>query len=56
MEANVLKAKGLERLVCPVCHQQLGLADGGIRCMGCGRVYPSVDGIPVLIASRATGI
>jgi uncharacterized protein YbaR (Trm112 family) len=25
-----------------------------VTCSGCGRRYPVVDGIPVLIASRAT--
>lgn len=53
MEANLLSAKGIERLVCPVCRQRLELADGSVRCVGCGRVYPVVDGIPVLIAARA---
>jgi uncharacterized protein YbaR (Trm112 family) len=43
-------------LACPVCRQSLA-AEGHavverIRCMGCGRRYPIVDGIPVLIGSR----
>lgn len=26
-----------------------------VRCVKCGRIYPVVDGIPVLIAARASG-
>jgi uncharacterized protein YbaR (Trm112 family) len=42
----------LEQLACPVCFGDLRLeqAVGQIVCEGCGRVYPIVDGIPVLIA------
>ncbi len=43
----------LEYLVCPVCHARLKMADGQIECLGCGRRYPMVDGLPVLIGSRA---
>jgi uncharacterized protein YbaR (Trm112 family) len=45
----------LQRLACPVCYGTLRLAaKGGIACLGCERVYPLIDGIPVLIAERAT--
>jgi LSD1 subclass zinc finger protein len=42
----------LKHLVCPACHQALELdaAASAIRCIGCGRRYPIVDGLPVLIA------
>jgi uncharacterized protein YbaR (Trm112 family) len=43
----------LHMLVCPVCHSALLLAGSGIDCTGCKRHYPIVDGLPVLIASRA---
>lgn len=45
----------LERLACPVCFGELRLEGSGERicCAGCLRVYPLVDGIPVLIAERA---
>jgi uncharacterized protein YbaR (Trm112 family) len=43
----------LERLACPVCLGGLCCAEAGLRCEGCGRVYPIVDGIPVLIGERA---
>jgi uncharacterized protein YbaR (Trm112 family) len=44
----------LEQLACPVCFAQLRLADSAeqIVCVGCGRAYPLIDGIPVLIADR----
>ena len=49
-----LLAANLHRLVCPVCHAPLILAAGVIDCTGCLRRYPIVDGLPVLIALRAT--
>jgi len=52
---TVFDARILERLACPVCFGELRVRDSGdgIVCDGCGRVYPLVDGIPVLIAERA---
>jgi len=48
-------ARVLEQLACPVCFGELRLDETGQRicCAGCLRVYPLVDGIPVLIAERA---
>ena len=48
-------ARVLERLACPVCFGELRLDASAQRicCAGCLRVYPLVDGIPVLIAERA---
>ena len=43
----------LDRLACPVCLGGLRLGDSRLHCEGCGRVYPVVDGIPVLIPDRA---
>ena len=48
----------LSRLACPVCLGDLwfeasGLAETQLVCAECGRGYPIVDGIPVLIAERA---
>ena len=49
-----LREEHLELLVCPVCHGRLRLEGAAaIACAGCGRRYPIVDGLPVLIASRA---
>ena len=42
----------LDCLACPVCYGKLAVVAAGIACAGCGRVYPLVDGIPVLIAER----
>ncbi len=43
----------IERLACPACLGALALEDQRLRCLSCGRAYPVVDGIPVLIADRA---
>jgi uncharacterized protein YbaR (Trm112 family) len=48
-----VKPEDLRFLVCPVCHQPLALDEGSIRCTGCARRYPIVDGIPVLLPARA---
>jgi uncharacterized protein YbaR (Trm112 family) len=45
----------LEQLACPVCRGGLLIAGAGLKCSGCGRVYPVVDGIPVLIGEQAAG-
>ncbi len=41
-------------LACPVCHAPLILAEAYVDCTLCGRRYPIVDQLPVLIESRAT--
>lgn len=43
----------LAHVACPACHGELRTAEGGLTCAACGRIYPVVDGIPVLIAERA---
>jgi uncharacterized protein YbaR (Trm112 family) len=53
MTAQSLTEEYLRRIVCPVCHQSLQLEEAAIRCQGCGKRYPVVDGIPVLLADRA---
>lgn len=40
-------------LVCPVCYGQLRFDNASVVCVGCGRTYPVVDDIPVLIPQRA---
>ena len=37
----------------PACHEGLRPEAGRMVCVGCGRAYPVVDGIPVLIVERA---
>lgn len=45
----------VDRLACPACLGNLRLEEARLLCAECGRVYPIVDGIPVLIAERAEG-
>ena len=45
-----LPAAILAQLACPVCLSDLALDERGLTCRQCGRTYPVVDGIPVLIA------
>lgn len=52
MSKKPLSAEDLRWIVCPVCHQPLELESESVRCAGCGRRYPVVDGIPVLLADR----
>jgi uncharacterized protein YbaR (Trm112 family) len=53
-KANMWDFSGwAEQLACPVCFQPLRLEETRVVCAGCGRAYPVVDGIPVLIAERA---
>jgi uncharacterized protein YbaR (Trm112 family) len=53
-QAARLTQADLGWLVCPVCHGALELASPNIACAGCGRQFPIVDGLPVLLADRAT--
>jgi uncharacterized protein YbaR (Trm112 family) len=50
-----LEASVMAQLACPVCFGELaaGVSATEIRCLTCARVYPMVDGIPVLIPGRA---
>jgi hypothetical protein len=50
---HVIQQEDLRWFVCPVCRQSLALEPGLVRCTGCQRRYPVVDGIPVLLAARA---
>jgi uncharacterized protein len=42
----------LDLIVCPACHGRLVVASTEIQCTGCGRRYPVVDEIPLLIAHQ----
>ncbi|MGA9673278.1 MAG: Trm112 family protein [Terracidiphilus sp.] len=46
-------ASVLDQLACPVCLGGLRFNEDRLVCASCGRGYPIVDGIPVLIAERA---
>ncbi|HWZ01524.1 MAG TPA: Trm112 family protein [Edaphobacter sp.] len=52
MSAQSLTAENLRLIVCPICHQSLQLEEAAMRCQGCGKRYPVVDGIPILLADR----
>ena len=55
LEHRNLKAlnQWADKLACPACFSPLRLMDTIVTCTNCGRIYPVVDGIPVLIAERA---
>ena len=40
-------------LACPACYGDLRAETARLICIACGRAYPIVDGIPVLIVERA---
>jgi uncharacterized protein YbaR (Trm112 family) len=48
-----LDASVLDGLACPACLGDLRADEVRLVCAGCGRAYPIIDGIPVLIAERA---
>ena len=43
-----------EALACPACQGALVREERRVKCAACGRDYPVEDGIPVLIAERAS--
>jgi len=47
----------LTMLACPACRETLAIREDvvppAVGCTGCRRLYPIVDGIPVLIVERA---
>jgi len=46
-------ASSASQLACPACHGDLCFENLRLICAVCGRAYPFVDGIPVLIIDRA---
>ncbi len=42
----------LAQLACPACHGSLAPNSTELICDACGRRYPIVEGIPVLIEGR----
>jgi len=47
--------KLLEILACPSCKGDIKELDGGkgLKCVGCGLVYPVRDGIPIMLIDEA---
>ena len=45
----------LDILVCPECRQPVELTEkqDGLRCPNCGRTYPIIDDIPVMLVDKA---
>lgn len=43
----------IAQLVCPACHGDLRMDAAQLVCAGCSRIYPVLDGIPVLIAEHS---
>jgi uncharacterized protein YbaR (Trm112 family) len=43
----------VSHLACPACLSDLHPEEVRLVCTACGRGYPVVDGIPVLIVERA---
>jgi len=43
----------VSRLACPACYHDLRAETSRLICAACGRAYPIVDGIPVLIVEKA---
>ena len=48
-----MDASVVSQLACPVCFGNLNLNGTQLLCGSCGRAYPVIDGIPVLVAERA---
>jgi uncharacterized protein YbaR (Trm112 family) len=38
-----------KQLACPVCYGELRIDAIRLVCVQCGRMYPVVDGIPVMV-------
>jgi uncharacterized protein len=49
---NALK-EWADDVVCPACFASLRFEATTVVCTGCSRIFPIVDGIPVLIPQRA---
>ena len=43
----------LEILACPVCRVGVKLDEDRLLCEACGRKFPIVDGIPVMLVEEA---
>jgi uncharacterized protein YbaR (Trm112 family) len=50
--ASVVDARTMSLLACPACYGELRAEAERLVCAKCGRGYPVVDGIPVLIVPQ----
>lgn len=46
-------AQSLDMLACPACLAALREGPASLCCTVCGRTYPVLDGIPILLVDRA---
>jgi uncharacterized protein YbaR (Trm112 family) len=45
-----MRSYNLSAVRCPACFEKLNdNGEGGISCNNCGKTYPIVDGIPILL-------
>ena len=49
----MIDEKLLALLACPACQGDVVLKDNKIVCTKCQRIYPIIDGIPVLLVDQA---
>lgn len=52
-DASAFDPALLTLLACPACRSSVQVRNDRIVCRACGRAYPIIDGIPVLIADKA---
>jgi uncharacterized protein YbaR (Trm112 family) len=46
----------VEIMICPACQSKVRLREdgGAIKCLGCRRVYPIEDDMPMMLPDKAT--
>jgi uncharacterized protein YbaR (Trm112 family) len=46
----------VEIMICPACQSKVRLSEDGaaIKCLGCRRVYPIEDDMPMMLPDKAT--
>jgi len=49
LKKEVFSPELLEILACPVCKKEVELKGEELVCVGCGRRYPVVNGIPCML-------
>jgi len=43
----------LDLLACPVCKSSVKINNAGLACTKCKRVYPLIEGIPIMLSEEA---
>ena len=49
MTSSPISKELLEILACPMCKADVKLKNQELVCVKCGRRYPIIDGIPVML-------